>query len=208
MKLSINSSSDLMSTSDPRFCNTPMTDSRWHALDGAVQIFLDELSATIADEQVALATFASDLPSGWPSYCGMWEETMLNAHLDADLSSVSDGMDWLYNNLWNGRTFIESGMREGMDALTDSTHARLYAEKVMIVLTDGYQTDGSALSAAYDCDDEDIKVHTITFGIYADEELMEDVAAAAGGQHYHAADGDELEAVFRELAAQVAKLTE
>jgi len=208
MKLSINSTSDLMSTGDPRFCNSPMTDSRWHALDGAVQIFVDELSSTIADEQVALATFASDLPSGWPSYCGMWVESTLDANLDPDLSRISDAMDDLYTTVWNGRTFIESGMLTGVAGLTDPTYSRQFAEKVMIVLTDGYQTDGSALSAANVAANEGITVHTITFGIYADEDLMEDVASAAGGTHYHAADGDQLEDVFRELAARVAQLTE
>lgn len=177
-------------------------------MDAAIQIFVDELGNTIADEQVGLVTFGSDLPALWPSYCGMWEESTLDSRLDPDLSNVSDAMDWLYTNVWNGRTFIQSGMLTGLDAITDEAYARQYAEKVMIVLTDGYQTDGSALSAAQDCNDQGVAVHTITFGIYADEALTEDVADAAGGQHFHAADGDELANVFRELAAQVAKLTE
>lgn len=208
MKLSINSASDLMSTNDPRFCQSPWADSRWDALDEAMQIFVDELSNTIADEQVGLVTFASDLPSGWPSFCGMWEETTVDAVLDPDLTRISDAMDSLYGTMFNGRTFIEAGMRRGMNVISDPAHAREYAEKVMIVLTDGYQTDGSALAAANDCDDAGIRVHTITFGIFADEALMSQVANAAGGVHYHAADGDELNDVFRDLAAQVARLTE
>jgi hypothetical protein len=48
----------------------------------------------------------------------------------------------------------------------------------------------------------------VTFSNGADRDLMADVAAVARGQHYHADDAATLRDVFRELAAQTAKLTQ
>ncbi len=46
----------------------------------------------------------------------------------------------------------------------------------------------------------DVTIHTVTFGAGADQNLMQEVAEIGGGEHYHAANGDELDAIFEEIA--------
>jgi hypothetical protein len=72
----------------------------------------------------------------------------------------------------------------------------------MILMTDGIHNQGpepviSARAAA----GKDIVIHTITFSSDADIKRMQDVAAATGGQHFHAPDAQELVRIFREIAA-------
>jgi hypothetical protein len=45
-----------------------------------------------------------------------------------------------------------------------------------------------------------LTIHTVTFGEGADQDLMQDVAVIGGGNHYHAANGSELVAIFEEIA--------
>ncbi|MDC0936108.1 VWA domain-containing protein [Pirellulales bacterium] len=208
MKVDDDSSQQGMYTSDPRFCAYPTSTSRWQGLDTAVRIFITELGNTQADEQVALATYGSDLSQYNPPLCGSLPESSLDHHLDNDLSSIEDAMDDYLNGVWNGNTAIEAGMRNGMDALNDTSYARAYADKIMIVLTDGNENVGSAQSAADDCAAQGIIVHSITFSDYANQQTMQSVANTAGGRHYHAPNSAALADVFRELAAQVARLTQ
>ncbi|MCA9260425.1 MAG: VWA domain-containing protein [Planctomycetales bacterium] len=205
MKLNADSSETGMYTSDSRFCSAPRSNSRWAALDDAVRVFVDELDDTEADEQVGLATYSS----GLSGYCGTnGNASRIDSWLNSDLTQVTDAMDSLLNSTWNGNTNIEAGMRDGVQVLTDPARSRDYADKVMIVMTDGYENEGSAASAAGACVSNNIVAHTITFGDYADRVSMANVATSTGGRHYHASDSDSLRAVFRELAAQLARLTE
>ena len=202
------SSQQGMYTSDPRFCAYPTSTSRWQGLDAAVRIFITELESTQADEQVALATYGSDLSMYNPPLCGSLPESSLDHHLASDLSDIEDAMDDYLYGVWNGNTAIEAGMRRGMEALNDTTYARTYADKIIIVLTDGNENVGSAQLAANDCAAQGIIVHAITFSDYANQSTMQSVANTAGGRHYHAPNSAALADVFRELAAQVARLTQ
>lgn len=208
MKLDDDSSQQGMYVSDPRFCSPATSTSRWRGLDAAVRIFTNELRNTQADEQVALVTYSSDL-SMYGGLCGAASEaSSLDQHLDNDLDQIDDAMDDLLSDVWNGNTYIEAGMRTGIDALTDESYARDYADKIMIVLTDGHENIGSAVNAADDCANQGIIVHSITFSDFADQGTMQTVANSAGGRHYHAPNAAALADVFRELAAQVARLTQ
>ncbi|MGI9427853.1 MAG: vWA domain-containing protein, partial [Bythopirellula sp.] len=209
MKLNADSSESGMSISDPRFCIAPNATSRWIALDGAVRIFTQTLLSSNADEQVALVTYSSDL-SGFPTaLCGASNQpSSLDSPLDTDLSLIDNRMDSLKTSVWNGNTFIESGMRTGIAALTDPGRSRQFANKVMIVLTDGHENEGNVLAATPDARSEEIVVNTITFGDFADQSLMSQVAQAGGGRHFHASNSAALANVFRELAAEIAQITE
>jgi hypothetical protein len=48
--------------------------------------------------------------------------------------------------------------------------------------------------------DAGVQIHTITFGSDADKARMKEVAEIGGGRHFHADNGLELEAVYREIA--------
>ncbi|MGI9456339.1 MAG: VWA domain-containing protein [Aeoliella sp.] len=206
MKLSVDSAEQGMSASDTRFCNAPNSSSRWEALDAAVRIFVTELRGTRGEEQVALATYAGEISS---SYCGASSiPATLDSPLNTNLDVVETSLDSLATTVWNGMTFIEAGMRIGIDELTNSPSVRNNALKVMIVFTDGHENEGNSLLAAQDCANADITIHTVTLGEHADQARMREVSAIGAGRHLHADDSDQLAAAFRELAAQVAQLTE
>ncbi|MEQ8210370.1 MAG: VWA domain-containing protein [Lacipirellulaceae bacterium] len=209
MKLRDDSNEQGMFISDPRLCSAPYSNSRWVALDGAIRVFLDALADTDAEEQVALATYSSDLSYFSPPLCGAYSQpSRLDSTLHTDLSRIEDEMDDYLNGVWNGNTYIEAGMRTGLAELTHASRSRDFADKIMIVLTDGHENVGDAMLAANDCSDAGVIVHAITFSDFADQNTMRNVANAAGGRHYHAPDGDSLRDVFQELAAQIARLTQ
>lgn len=198
-----------LNTNDPRCCRAPDSRSRWMILDGAVRIFIEELADSDADERVALATYSSDLSGMRPPLCGASSQpSTLDRRLDSNLPAITQQIDRLSGSVWNGNTYIESGMRTGLAALLDARYARAGAEKIMILLTDGNENVGSSMDAADDCAAAGVTVHTITFSAGANQITMRNVAEVCGGQHYHAATAASLRSVFRDLAAQTAQLTE
>ena len=156
----------------------------WQELKKAVDVFLDVLNDTDQDEQVSLASYATD------ARIGVWLET--------DYDKIRDKMDDLFPS---GRTAIGDGMREGMRTIL-STTARPFAAKTLLVMTDGKHNEGdSPQSVAREVVSEfDVTIHTVTFGGGADQTAMAEVAEIGGGEHYHANTGRELQAIFEEIA--------
>ncbi|QDU88133.1 von Willebrand factor type A domain protein [Pirellulimonas nuda] len=209
MKVNIDSSESGLYTNDTRFCKPPFGDTRWAAVDRAVRVFTDAIDRSKADEKVALASYSSDLSKTLPGYCGVSNRAAtLDEPLTSDIPRIDSALATITGNVWNGNTNIEAGMREGVKALTDTSRARQSAERIMIVLTDGAENEGSAEAAAQACADQRIRVHAITFGDFANQDAMKRVASVGRGQFFHAPDPTRLEEIFRELAGQVARLTE
>jgi len=74
----------------------------------------------------------------------------------------------------------------------------------MILLTDGIDTVGSdPLDAAVEASDEQIMIFTITFSNEADQDMMDKVAEAGSGKHYHATNGANLALIFQDIARQL-----
>jgi hypothetical protein len=203
-----------MSTSDPRFCQPPdMNLSRWGALSIAVQRFVDALAQTPQSEYLALASFAGG-SNGASSYtaCGYTSTTSeINCNLASNHSAVTSAMATLSTKKWNGRTNISAGINRGIQALT-SASARPYAAKTIVLMSDGAanepggcgsqgcsQAFQAALNKAAQAADEDIIIHTITYG-EANPDLMQDIADATGGNHYIAPDATALQDIFEEIA--------
>ncbi len=205
MKLAVDSTAGFMSSGDPRACETPRADSRWVALEGAVQLFLDRLDATAAPEYVAVVTFASDdyAPCGETNTAAS-----IDQHLDPDLTLSENALAARTASIWNGMTETDAGIRLGTQVLTDATRSRSHAQKVMIVFTDGHYTGSDPAVDAAAARSEGIVVHTITYSNGANQTDMQNVAVAGGGQHYHAPDVAALNSVFERLAATVAVLTQ
>ena len=204
MKLAADDNSPYMSGSDPRVCLTPLPDSRWVALEGAVQLFIDELESTSAFEHLSLVTFASNF-----NYCGESSTAAsIDQQLSPTLSLAETAMASLTSTLWNGMTEIDSGVQQGTQVLTDPVLSRPQADKIMIVFTDGHYTAGDPIPDAANAKAQGIVVHTITFSSGANQSHMLQVATAGGGRHYHAPDVAALNDIFQELAATAAILTE
>lgn len=208
MKLSLTSGERGMSLSDSRFCLPPGAGTRWEALDRAVKSFAGVLERTLADERVALVTYGSDLNTIQLGLCGRRAAATLDFGLTSDISRLRSEMTTLSSTVWNGATMIEAGMNEGIQELTTGLGRRRYSEKVMIVLTDGFPTSGDAVAAAGRAAASEIRVHTITFGIEADQNHMRAVATAGHGEHAHADNQADLESIFARLAAKLTQLVQ
>ena len=198
MKLRIDETSGLMSTRDSRFCHPPnMVESRWAAVCAAVEGFLEELDGTPHLEHVGLVSYASDYTRC--DYTNRASET--NQPLTDDTDLVRNAMQAITASVFNGGTDIPAGIDQGAVALTDPATSRRFARRTMVVLTDGYATQGrSPALAAQDAQAEDIVVHTVTFSVNADQDAMRAVSEAGHGKHYHAPDAEALEQIFREIA--------
>ena len=198
MKLDVDETGELISTSDPRFCQLPdPISSRWAALVLAMQGFLDVLDNTQRIEHVSLVSFASNFDS-----CSIHNTASeINQALTADSTLITAAMQGISDTAFMGRTETGTGINSGVASLTDPATARPFAQKAIVVFTDGNTTGGpSPVDAAQDALQQNIVVHTITFGAGADQEQMQEVAEAGGGQHYHAPDPESLDQIFREIA--------
>lgn len=183
--------------SQPR-CDPPhATRSKWAALDVAVAGFLAELDNTAQTEQCGLASYSS---AG--SACGFRFGTSdINARLSFNYGDIRSAMANIGSRPVAGFTNINAGIRDGIRVLTDN-NARAFALRTMVVMTDGRHNRGpEPVIAARAAAARNITIHTVTFSDEADFRRMRDVAAATGGQHFHAPDAQALEDIFREIAS-------
>jgi hypothetical protein len=179
-------------------CDPPHpTQSRWGALAIAVSAFLAELDNTNQNELVGLASYSSDT-----NECGRtYNISDINSDLVADYSVIRGEMARIGSAPVKGRTCISAGIEEGITVLTGS-RTRPFAIKTMIVMTDGIHNLGTEpIVPARVAADRGIVIHTITFSSDADIARMQAVAAATGGQHFHAPDAQELIRIFKEIAS-------
>ncbi len=204
MKLPVNSSAGGLSLSDPRAPVPPYSDSRWRALDNAFDLFIDELNNNQSEERVGMVSFASD----FSAFGVTTPASRTDLDLTSNLSNAKTKMNSISNSVWNGNTYIEAGMRDGIGVLKYSAAARINAEKTLIVLTDGRQNQGEARLAAADAATENITIHTITFGDYADKVLMAEIATTGNGRYAHADDAAGLQQIMLDLAVTLTTLVE
>ena len=178
-------------------CNDPhATLSRWAAARAAVNEFLNAVAETRPQEQVAIVSFSTDL-----SRCGMnVKAATIDSDLNLDYSKASSAMTNLSNSPIPGGTNISAGMDLGVKAFKGK-NARTFAQKTMIVMTDGIWNDGRRpADAARDAAAAGITVHTITFCSKRNEADMRDAARVGGGKHYHAPDAAALKEIYEEIA--------
>lgn len=207
MKFDVKSKERGMKITDPRFCKKPSKSSRWSALDEGVKVFTDVLRRNTADEQVSLVTYGSDLDKFRPGLCGRQPAASKDRLLTSDLDTIDRKISELSDAVWNGNTEIATGIENAIEELT-SERARRFADRVMIVLTDGFPTAGDAIAAAERATLNRINVYAITFGDEADQNYMKLVAAAGKGEHAHADDEETLKDIFRRFAAKATILVQ
>lgn len=178
--------------------------SRWAALDEAVTIFLAALLNTDQDELVGLVSYSSR-----GSHCPgrTYQDSRIEARLSPDYVDVQQAMTDMVTERIAGWTNIAAGVDSALEVLTDPDRTRPYAEKMMIVLTDGRenrpQLPGRRVvqAATEAVASAEIVIHTITFSAEANESTMREVARVGGGNHYHALTAQRLEEVFIEIAS-------
>jgi uncharacterized protein YegL len=160
-----------------------MDGTKMEELKTAVTVFLNTLGQTPYPESVGLA-----------SYNGT---ATLDEQLTTNLAQIQATMDSL---VAGGSTNIGDGIKQGNDILTAGSSSK-YVEKTMILMTDGLHNTGAPpLPQARAAAGQHIVIHTITFGSGADQALMQNVAQASGGNHYHAPTGQDLIEIYEEIA--------
>ena len=102
----------------------------------------------------------------------------------------------------NGYTAVGLGIESGQSTVMDPAYTRTFANKTIVVMTDGIHNTGvePEVSAAAAHNDDNITVHTITFSEGADQDHMAIVAGDGGGSHWHANDQASLLQVFEDVA--------
>ncbi len=162
---------------------------RLKALQDAVDAFLDEIGRSSPATQVSVTTYSSDAKK---------------VHdLTKDFKKIKGSNGKLKAA---GMTAVGRGLQVGSDSLEFDATRRPYANKTVIVMTDGNHNTGvHPLDVVPTAANRNQTVHTITFGSGADQNLMQQVAEATeGGFHLHADDADDLTSVFEEIARTLA----
>ncbi len=166
--------------------------SRWAAAVAAIGEFVAAINTTNPNEQVAMVTFSSD--------SGAVLKATIDSVLGFDYTEITGALADLSSQPIRGGTNIAAGIDFGVAAL-EANAARRYAQKTMIVMTDGQWNQGrDPREAAREAAAKGIKIHAITFSENADETSMRDVATIGGGKHYHAPDAQSLKDIYREIA--------
>jgi hypothetical protein len=202
MKLAIDHPTGNMSTSDDRFDEPPRSDSRWAALELAVQEFITALGETPQVEWVGLVSYASN----YSRFGVNNTQASIDEHLTESHTNINNDMNDYTNTIFNGLTHISAGIDEGVDALFNATYSRPYALKTMVLMTDGIPnpaTPQAVLNSAQAAANQNVKIYTVSFGTAADQNLMQQVAIIGDGKHYHAANAQELKDIFREIGLTI-----
>lgn len=162
---------------------------RLRDLKRAVNIFLDEVQVVSPTTQVSLSVYAT--------------RAVKVIDLTPNFGAVRGAVNTLTAR---GFTAIGEGLLMGSDSLVNDRLTRRFADKTVIVMTDGNHNRGpSPATTVQTAVNREQTVHTITFGGGANQGLMRDVAQRTeGGIHVHADDGADLAEAFREIARSLA----
>ena len=179
------------------YCRPPhATLSRWAAARAAIDAFLSAIDNTRPTEHVSVVSFSSDTVACSTTV----RAATTDSQLSPDYSLARAAMAQLSSRPIPGGTNIGAGIDQAVSVLKGG-HARRFAQKTIIVMTDGHWTDGNnPVDAAIRAANDKITVHSITFSNNADEALMREVARVGNGKHYHAPDAAALSAIYEEIA--------
>ena len=180
------------------------TESRWSSLALGVNLFLDIAGNIDSAQRIGLVTFGSTVGTSSYEY-SITGRTFPAVALDQPISTnhtlIRDAIAARGADLMLGGTNLTAGIDAGINELEYGANARPYANKIMIVMTDGkWNEGGNPTNAAASAKQAGITVHTITFLDAADQTDMKKVAKFGGGRHYHASDEAALLQAFEDVA--------
>ncbi|MFG0267817.1 MAG: VWA domain-containing protein [Rhodopirellula sp. JB055] len=167
--------------------------SRWLDLVASVNAFNGFLESSPQSEKLCLATYATEASRD----CEL-------THSYTEIASQLDSVSYQFDG---GGTSIGYGLQSGLSALTDAAHARPYAVRTMVLLTDGHHNTGmSPESMTWALKNSGVTLFTITFSQDADQSRMANLATACGGEHFHATDASQLQSAFEQIAKKLPSL--
>ncbi len=160
------------------------TGTRLTALIEAVNVFIDEIAVSSPNSIVSLTTYSTNATRDIP--------------LSDDFGLIQSNVNGL---VADGYTNIFEALRFGSDSLNEDANRRPYADKTIIVMTDGnFNVGGNPTPSAILAADRGHRIHTITFSSGANQAIMQEVASIGNGIHIHADDAGDLADAFRDIA--------
>jgi len=182
----------------PRYNQTPTlwqtSEQPITALKNSVTVFLSYLQEVDTDDRLGLSVYNSAA-----------QTAVLESGLTDNFQLVEDISRQRQAGHYDEYTNIGAGMQKARLELQNN--ARVGAQKIMILMTDGiankptntttakaFVRQEAALAAA-----AKIPIVTISLGLLADTALMDEVAATTGGVHFNVEGGRPIEEVEEEL---------
>jgi hypothetical protein len=166
------------------------TPSRWLDSVAAVNLFCNILDQTSKIEKIALVGYRGDAQR-------LVELTDTYQDISDQLNAISASYD-------TGMTNIGDGINKGLNAVTESAHARSWVNKALVLMSDGINNTGTdPLIVASTAVAESVPIYTVSFSNEADQVLMQQIADMTGGTHYHAVDAAQLNAAFESIARRL-----
>lgn len=163
---------------------------RNQALINAVTQFINEIEASSPNAAMSLTTYST------------------NASRDIELTQNFASLRTAVGNLPTaGFTNIKEGLQFGSDSLETDPNRRSFAERTIIVMTDGQfnrplpnPSNSNPTPSADLAASRGHTVHTITFSAGANQTIMQDIARIGNGLHFHADTAGDLTDAFRSIA--------
>ena len=158
--------------------------SRIDGLKDAVRVFLQEVQSSSPSSAISLTTYSTD--------------SSRDLALTQNFGEIQDEVEKLPAQ---GFTNIFKALQQGSDSLVEDAAVRAFAEKTIILMTDGnFNVGGTPIPSAQEAAARGQTIHTITFSSGANQNIMQQVAQIGSGNHYHADDAGDLASVFEEIA--------
>ncbi len=163
------------------------TQTRLQALVAAVDVFVQELDAVAQTARVSLTTYATDSTRDLALTENRWTIT-------SKVSALAPA----------GNTNIFQGLRDGSDSLEYDAGRRAFADRIIIIMTDGnFNEGGDPLPSAVLAAGRGQRIHTITFGSGSNQQIMQAISNIGSGKHIHADGAEDLAAAFRDIAKSI-----
>jgi uncharacterized protein YegL len=160
-----------------------MRGQKFRDLQAAVRVFVDVLVRNPVEEKVGLASYSTFATE--------------DVQMTDQLQLINDAMNRMPVD---GFTSISRGIEAG-ERIMRNSRSRDFVERTFVVMTDGIHNTGiDPEIPARRVAAEGVTIHTITFGSDAERGRMQRIAEIGHGKHFHADNGRQLQAVFREIA--------
>jgi Ca-activated chloride channel homolog len=182
------------------------TGSRWSALDGAIDVFLNEVGTLNTPPRTALVTWGSSFQMPITPF------TVFNASTKELILPSSSSFSWTNNansirsvvgglgaRAMMGGTNLSAGLDAAVEVL-EGTNGNNFASKVVVLLTDGEWNEGrNPINAAYDARAKGIIVHCVSM-LTEQQAVLQQIADITGGRYYGTTNETELRNAFSAIA--------
>ena len=161
--------------------------SRWRNMVSAIESSIQLMLSSITEEQVSLTTF-SDIP-------------IVESQLTSNYSLIIPMLRRYSDAYLGGRSDLSLGMLSAATTLTNTSKARKWATRIMIIVSDGNTTSAlEATSIAKDLAAQGITIFTISCSVDSNVKLMSEIAKIGHGRHFHSASAADFLNAFREIS--------